>query len=632
MDSECESQRKRDHCASVVRESNRSGRQRRTTIEHSLHSSKASERQKNNETECIFFQIPSNIHFCLAFGLSNPPNSSSRLCGSWLVRMSAAFHLEPLDFSLSDLGALSSEELSLVLFHPQATDDLSSKVFRLFSRQRELARLAGEPLPSLAFPLDNLTELDSNQLALVASGFHTFAEQPDQDQAEKLWFKRRNRDFATGAPNEAATVARLPTPPVVVQIPSYPSADDSLPPEANKLLFTLRLSNLPVNIVLDPSILLTFLPHPANTLLAAVVDPPTPQDADFSRSAFITFPDAESRTAAFQSIVGLIIHRFDVGVDFVESNEAQFKWSDFSDAIGKRLYRASHGLPELEVAQEVVKMSAVDAVAEPVRTEVVSKLTGPEIIVNSAPPIFVPPHIVDRFFQIAIKFSTVLPPAFKVESGREQYLLKVASSALGYQRKGQYAYLAFATSPDQVAAITALRRVGSTGKFSFTHGKKDSWKWSDMLVEATKRKASSEIDGERRAKEARGSRSRWSWTSDWSNGESGSSCHSCSSPPRPPYPAQPRLPPPAPPPPHHRPPIRKSSLRSPRSRSRYPHPPRLHSIQPSTTQDESCPQAGHEISRRVPPLENVIIGIRSESSPPGRVLAISVRMGVVRSR
>ena len=90
--------------------------------------------------------------------------------------MSARFHLEPLDFDLSDLVSLSSEQLSLVVFNPQATDHLKGKVFRVFSRKREAARLAGEPLSPLDFSLANLPSLSSQELALVASSFQTFAE------------------------------------------------------------------------------------------------------------------------------------------------------------------------------------------------------------------------------------------------------------------------------------------------------------------------------------------------------------------------------------------------------------------------------------------------------------------------
>lgn len=283
-----------------------------------------------------------------------PRKSLRRIVAPTLGRMNAPFHLHPLNFSLDDLSALSSAELSLVLFHPAATDDLNRKVFRVFSRKREAARIAKEPLSPLDFSLDDVGSLSSEELAIVASRFHTFAEKGEQEQAEELWFKRRETDFGFGlkwrdVPSTAAIIPRLPTPPVIPQIPPYPSPDDPLPPDASKLLFTLRLSHLPVKIITTPDILLSFLPTDAKSLLAAVVDPPGPEDPEFTTCAFAAYPTANAQILAFQSIVGLIIHRFDVGVDFVESEKAvqveRFFGRDWKEAVSSvaRIIRAGGG-------------------------------------------------------------------------------------------------------------------------------------------------------------------------------------------------------------------------------------------------------------------------------------------------
>lgn len=372
--------------------------------------------------------------------------SACAMAGTSTRPTPSPFHLRQLTFSLDDLTRLSASELCLVTFHGSAQDAHVSRAFSLYFRQRELARthpasvaddLARIPLD---FPCQPLPTLSSEQLAIIASGFH-----PDGDQyihaATREFVRRREKELSrdkeqelarglvwkaaspsvvkpTVTPTVTPAVVPLVTPraaPVVAPIavpvvapavvalrvplparpvttsvvapaiapvvtPAFPvpaplpapipvsfPISDKIPPAAYPFVHVLRLGNLPARTIHTPKLLREVLKG-AIPPIAAVLLVPSPAN-EFVRTGFVAYASFDTRTAAQHATIGLVIDRFLLEVEICDTEEARFRWEDFSASFVQYLLwkTAAAAVPAILAPSSVAELviAARPAVAQP---------------------------------------------------------------------------------------------------------------------------------------------------------------------------------------------------------------------------------------------------------------------------
>lgn len=312
---------------------------------------------------------------------------------------SSALHLHPLDWPLFPLESLSPTQLALAFYHPDydtSSPVLPLVIYRLFSRLREAARWSpssgarGLHTARLDFGLDDLDALDSGQLLLVP--WHPGSDEAIEGKAQKVWRRRRERDFAKGlrwsaavqeqeekavgeqkkpepepekeatpnpppppprspTPTAASTPAYTPPPPAiptrspspVVPLPPLPPLSDVLTPQVAAQLSTLYLTNLPPSIS-SLSLLRAIFPSSLapSALILLKARPSSSSDVQPPRSAYAAFLDFDLRTLAMQEIVLMKLGaggRWVPGVEMVESERAGWEWGDFGEEDREGIWR-----------------------------------------------------------------------------------------------------------------------------------------------------------------------------------------------------------------------------------------------------------------------------------------------------
>lgn len=411
-------------------------------------------------------------------------------------------HSQDLSFSLKDLDALSSTQLVLVQFHPEATELFVLKAYRQFMQRRERDTRRGHVWDS-ALTVEEVEEQKTRARTLsekekpgvqvpvalapeaaVASTRTTWESPilPPPIPAPTLL-------AAAIAPPPSSTVPKASTSAHVVPAPN--SAPVHLPPIPSRTpipievetghLFTLKVTDIPLDFFHSSNHKAPY-PSNANSLpvystgllsnsFSSLFPPSLPPVASFlvpldsrdaCRAGFVAFKTFEERTLAFQAINLLTVGRWKPQATFEGfGGDADWQWRDLKD--GMWLWKIANGIKEQPTTTTTTTTAA--AVAGPlsytrpiqIDTLVIPSSPAPAQASSSA-PIPVPPYLPASSALVRYLVPLRIAYSFKPKNKTQTtVLLKMFPRLLGIHDLGEIKFLAFENDADANAAIPLLQ-------------------------------------------------------------------------------------------------------------------------------------------------------------------------------